>query len=560
VTATADRTTEVRIEFDVEAEMRDGVVLCSDVYRPGAAESRPGTAESPVVLIRTPYGRQFFLMDAVSLSRSGFVVVVQDVRGRGGSDGEWYPFQHEGRDGFDSVEWAARLPGSTGRIALSGASYMAMAAVLAAAEQPPSLAAVSAVSVGIDPRNGLVARDGAFELGLQASWQSFLADDVIARAARAGTPFAPDAIRRAMQARELGRDDIPVHPLVEFGGFAESGLSRYFPDVAAHFEEAAPSSIDFAAVDVERIQVPVLCVGGWYDIYTADVLDLHRRLRAAGVVTELVMGPWTHSEYPGLFPAPEPYPGSSRLDDRGTTLPDRITQWFARWLSRDGDEGAAVTWYTTGDNRWEQAPEWPPPVATSSLYLAPGGSLAPNIAPSGESRFSYDPLDPVPTLGGNLLGTAALPQGRVEQNPIEGRDDVLTFDGAVLTEPVTVSGPVSVEVWMSSTAPSTDLVARLCDVDDRGRSVNIVDGITRIRQLSATEPTRVVVDLWSTSHTFLPGHRIRLDVTSSSFPRWDPNLNTGAPAATTSESKVAEQAIWHGGDTPSRVTLPVREP
>jgi putative CocE/NonD family hydrolase len=553
----------VAIELDAPARMRDGTVLRADVYRPH------GDGPWPTLLARLPYGKHEWAMmewlDPLAAARAGFMVVVQDTRGRFASEGEWTPLAHERADGFDTVEWAARLPGSNGRVGMFGCSYLGSAQWMAAVEQPPSLAAIAPGLTWCEPLDGLHARGGALELGLMAPWSLEMAAGLLPRLALS------EAERRQRLETLIDDYDALVAsgyqqlPLTELAPLLRAGA----PDLGGLRMQREPHVAEWTRVAGlhDRVTVPSLNVGGWHDLFIQGTLDNYAAMAALGRPARLIVGPWTHKAFAdpigelsfGMRARRLGGPSHPEGDLTGVQL-----AWFRRHLApadagadaREPDE-PPVRIFVMGRNRWRDERAWPPVRARSERWFLSGdGALRPG-APRGDDRpseFRYDPGDPVPTHGGALLMAPSFPLGPLDQARIEARPDVLLFTSAPLERELEVTGRVRVVLHAESSAPSTDWVARLCDVHPDGRSYNVCDGIARVAQ-GADAPGRVEVDLWSTSIAFLAGHRLRVHVTSSSFPRWDRNLNTGDQRAP--RMAVARQRVHHDAERPSWIELPV---
>jgi uncharacterized protein len=551
----------VTVQFDVPARMRDGVTLRANVYRP------EGDGPWPTLLTRLPYDKDDYelltWMDPTQVAREGFLVVVQDTRGRFGSDGEWSPFQYERQDGYDTVEWAARLPGSNGRVGMFGLSYFGNTQWMAAVEQPPSLGAISPALTWSDPLDGLFARGGALELGLTVPWTLLMG---FAHLGRLGlehqeleqrlTAMMDDYDRLA----EDGYWDLPVTDMAVLrrNAMPELGVIRQLDE---------PAILDWCNVAGmhERVTVPTFHTAAWHDIFIQGMLDSYMAMAALGRPARLVVGPWHHLTFVdaigeqcyGVRSARLGAPAHPEGDWRDMQL-----AWLRRHLQRDaapaqGDEQAPVRLFVMGRNVWRDETSWPLERAREERwFLHAGGKLSPAApdAQAAPSAFSYDPADPVPTLGGQTVMAAAFPPGPYDQARVEARPDVLVFSSEPLQRELEVTGRVRVVLHAHSSAASTDWVARLCDVHPDGRSFNLCDGIVRVSE-GADALRRVEIDLWSTSNVFLAGHRLRVHVTSSSFPRWDRNLNTGDQR--TARWEVARQQIHHDGEHASWIELPV---
>jgi len=572
---TPNQPQAVTVDLDVPAPMRDGTVLRANIYRPA------GEGRWPVLLTRLPYGKDLPLgsaiLDPVQAARRGYVVIVQDTRGCGVSDGDFYPFRTEADDGVDTVAWAAALPYSDGQVGMYGASYFGFTQWAAAVRQPPALKAMVPFITWADALDGQAARGGAFEFGISASWTLGMGLGQLFRRYGQDPPALGAAVAAwAAELDALGTTGYASLPLAEF-----APLRR--PEVAPIFFDGLAAPLDraqepFATTTVlgkhDRVDVPTLNIGGWYDIFLAGTIANYQAMRAQGKPSKLLIGPWTHGNQGN--PIGERTFGfgaqagliALRMDLRGLQL-----RWFDHWL-KGLDTGmlaeAPITLFVMGANVWRNEREWPLARAVETpWYLRAGGVLSPE-RPGDEpsDRYDYDPADPTPTRGGALLMTPEYPAGPYDQRAIEARPDVLTYVSAPLERDTEVTGPITVRLWAVSSAPDTDFVARLTDVSPDGRSFNVTDGIVRARYrgLAAGEPPspiepgqayEYVIDLWATSNVFLAGHRIGFQVTSSCFPRWDRNPNTGHPIGVDAELRVAHQEILHDRQHPSHVMLPL---
>jgi putative CocE/NonD family hydrolase len=548
---------DVTIEHDVPATMRDGVVLRADVYRP------TGDGPWPVLLTRLPYGKNMPMLaaftDPVGKARRGFLVVVQDTRGRYASDGEWDPFTFESDDGYDTIRWAAALPGSNGSVGMFGGSYFGNTQWMAALAKPPELKAISPMITWSDPDDGLFARGGARELGITVPWSLMQGIDTLLRR-HADDPMAQGQALMALvgdldATASTTYWELPAdrHPAFERHGLPELGFerSRREPEWSAACRVAGRHA---------EIDMPSLNFGGWYDIFSQGTLDNYAAMRAAGRPANLVMGPWSHTGTTGyLGDVNFGLAASAELLGFRGRFADLELGWLRSRLA-PGDDPAQpelppVLLYVMGINQWREEQEWPLARAVDTdLYLRAGHRLAFDAPDAGEGAdgYGYDPADPVPTTGGALLMSNEFPPGPLDQAAVEARPDVLVYTSDPLAEDLEVTGRVRAHLTAATDAPTTDWVVRLCDVDTEGVSRNIVDGIVRA-VATPGEFTAQAVDLWSTSHVFLAGHRIRVQVTSSNFPRWDRNLNTGDGT----RSQIAHQQIAHDATRPSRIVLPV---
>ncbi|MEH0417359.1 CocE/NonD family hydrolase [Streptomyces sp. B21-083] len=554
---------EIRIEFDVPAEMRDGTVLRADVYRPG------GTGPWPVLLARLPYGKQTPMMgvvlDPLAAARRGFMVVIQDTRGRFASEGEWEPWTYEGSDGYDTVRWAAALPGANGSVGMIGGSYFGNTQWMAALSKPPELKAFAPMITWSDPEDGLWTRGGAIELGITAPWTLLQGADTLIRRHRTDLDGLVSGVTGLVRDLDgLARGGYGELPAGRFPAFARHDLPELGYERSRREPEWARSCT--VAGRHDEVDLPTFQLGGWYDIFTQGTLDNFTAMRRAGRSATLIMGPWTHTNWQHVvgdvnfgFAAHSDFMGM-----RGR-VHDLQFDWFQRLLGDGGGEApepdtGKVLLFVMGVNQWREETEWPLSRAVGTdFHLRAGGRLtqqSPSTAEQPE-EFAYDPMDPAPTTGGALLMTDEFRAGPLDQTAVEAREDVLVFTTEPLAEDLEVTGRVRVVLFAATDGPSTDWVARLCDVDEDGVSLNVTDGIVRVRAATPGEAAEHVVDLWSTSIVFRAGHRIRVQVTSSNFPRWDRNLNTGEPEETATTARVAHQQVFHDPARPSRIVLPV---
>lgn len=539
--------------------MRDGVALATTVCLPA------GPGPFPTVLVRTAYNRVPMVRQGVQFAERGLAFVAQDCRGRYDSGGEWYPFVHEAEDGADTLAWLGRQPWCNGRVGMYGDSYLAATQFYAALADPGYLCAINPRFMAGDCWKRAYYCDGAFSLGLTWSWLAF---ETSARTSEADLMplFDVPGILRSL----------PIGAMDEASG---AGVVAAYRDYVMHSCYDEHWERLNVRAQFGRVRVPVLLIGGWYDYYAGETFANFLALREQAATSELrdshrvLMGPWTHGIGGSSVLGEMDFGPQAQAEDDAT----------ARWLEcllrggRPADfQQAPIRLFVMGANQWRDEYEWPPARArTLKLYLRAGGRLSPD--PPGDEPpdgYDYDPADPVPTLGGNHsigpynpgLYEMALP-GPYDQRPVEARDDVLVFTSEVLDRDTEVTGPVVVSLHAASSAPDTDFVARLTDVYPNGRSINITEGVLRARFRENVwgvprllEPGRAyefTLDLQATSNLFRRGNRIRLDVTSSCFPLWDRNLNTGEDWGTDVGMQVAHQTILHDREHPSHVRLSV---
>jgi predicted acyl esterase len=497
--------------------MRDGVKLATNIYLPD------GEGPWPVVLMRTPYGKDLMGGGSASWTRAGFAFVVQDCRGKGKSEGAYRPFMDDPTDGYDTVEWAGRQKWSTGRVGMFGASAMGITANLAAMMNPPHLAATFVMVARSSIYHQSAFMGGVFRKELNEIWL-----------------------------RRQGAIDVLEETFKHnvYDGFYDIG------ETALHWH---------------RVRVPSYNYGGWYDIFSQGNIDnFIGQQREGGALAagnqKLMMGPWGHGKIEEVA-----YPANSVVNAN-----DEAARWFEYWL-KGKDNGIMdeppVKYYVMGDptdqkspgNEWRTAAGWPVAAKTASYFLQPGGGLSTRLASEQESKttYAYDPKNPVPTIGGSNLN---IKKGPMDQRAVGNRKDLLKFTTAALDSPVEMTGRVVVELWVESDAPDTDFMAKLIDVYPDGSERLVLDSAFRARFregfnrevfMKKGEVYKLTLDLWSTSIIFNKGHRIAIHVTSSNDPRFDPNPNTGKPLRADAETRVANNTVHHDGAHPSRALLPV---
>ncbi len=568
----AAQSLPVRVEPDAPAKMRDGVTLRADIYHPN------GEGKFPVLLKRTPYNKMGSLHEvdfAYKAASHGYVVVIQDVRGRYTSEGEWYPFVHEIEDGYDTVEWAAALPYSDGRVGMWSGSYVGATQVLAAISHPPHLAGICPVVTASNYHDGWTYQGGAFEQWFNQSWTTGLSQDTLLR-----------SIQKASNAR-LGESVLPLtdYPIYNLSspGMIDANAKNfapYFLDWLAH-----PAYDDYwKRVSIEEhypdIRVPALHIAAWYDIFLGGSLRNYEGLRRHAGTEEARKGQQllvtVGGHAGGGRKIGEVDYGVELLKFEETEITLRWYDFLFKGVQNDFASGKPVKIFVMGRNEWREESDWPPADAKRRRYFlhsqgaanssSGNGSLS-TSAPGAETadKFIYDPATPVPTVGGPLCCDGAhLAPGPMDQRIVEGRKDVLIYSSAPLDHDLEVTGPVRLEFFASSSTVDTDFTAKLVDVSPDGTAINLTEGILRARYRESQEtatplvPGKVyplAIDLWATSNLFHAGHRIRLEITSSNFPRFDRNLNNGGSAATSSTMVPATNIILHDSGHPSALIL-----
>ncbi len=584
----ARETISIQVEKDVPVAMRDGTVLMTDVYRPAAAD------RFPVLLQRTPYNKELgglalVQTDVFRAVRRGYAVVIQDCRGRYRSDGDFRPFVQEIADGYDAVEWCGAQPWSDGSVGMFGTSYVGATQWLAAIAAPPSLRAIVPAFTASDYYEGWTYQGGAFQWGFMCNWVlPFLTTaDLLRRNEREGVDDFDAWRDRLIAAIDGNPETAKILPLSEVP--VSKDWTPYFFEWMAH-----PSRDSFwqeRSIEErhDQVQVPALNIAGWYDIFLDGSLRNFTGVQELGATdaarngSRLLLGPWTHTTPPlaqsgavdfGANAGQSLMPLSMDID--GATL-----RFFDYWL-KGIDDGvsseAPVQLFVMGEDVWRTENEWPLARAVETDYFLSSGGNANSIAGDGElvndapgddrpDVFLYDPFHPVPTFGGQLCCyPSTLPPGAYDQRPVEMRPDVLVYATPPLDEDTEVTGPVRLHLWAATSAADTDFTAKLVDIYPDGYARNLTDGIIRARYRQGTDTPRPItpgeiyeyaIDLWATSNLFRAGHRIALEVSSSNFPRFDRNLNTGAALGADAAMRPAIQTVFHDAERPSRLVLPI---
>lgn len=533
--------------YHQRVRMRDGVELATDVYLP-AAEGK-----FPTLLVRDIYtngssaNRQQYAKFATS---NGYAFVFQSARGRYDSDGHWYPYFQEIPDGDDTLSWIADQPWSNGKVGMFGSSYLASVQWLAALNRNPALVAIApAMSPGNYYRD-VAYPGGAFSLLSRARWGIGLVGS------RTNMGFPVDWVG--------GIDHLPLDTLAQSVGFDV----RHFQDWLDHPSYDAywkPLNLEARAPEMA---VPALNIGGWYDVFLRSTIGSYKTMTEEAATESarngqrMIIGPWPH--------------GWNRSgqngdlnfgDDALIDIESILLEWFDYWM-KDGPApaGAPIRLFVMGENVWRDENEWPLARAQNqSLYLHADGSLSDAAPEPGTNtlKYSYDPADPVPTLGGNIMEPTL--RGPYDQASLDERKDILRFVTEPFTELTEITGPISAELYAASSASDTDFMAKLIVVKPNGMAFNLVDGVIRARYRAGFESPELIepgqvykyqIDMWATSYVLSPGDSLRLDVTSSNFPRLARNLNTGAPFAKTTEMKVARQELHLSERYPSHIVLP----
>ena len=569
----AQSASGIVIERNVAMQTRDGVTLKADIFRPA------GDGSFPVLLQRTPYNKDNATTFALKAVARGFMVVVQDVRGRYTSEGEWYTFEHEGNDGYDAVEWAAALPHSNGKVGMFGGSYVGATQMLAAISHPPHLAGICPVVTASNYHENWTYQGGALEQWFDESWTSGLAQDTLNRRIH-------DDTNALVGDSALPLTEYPIFNVqpVNNGTELTHAFAQYFLDWLAH-----PTFDDYWkqwAIDrnYANIQVPALTIAAWYDIFQGGSLLNYEGLRdhagnpAARSNQRLLVTIGGHAGSGQKIGDVDFGTAAKEYDEDALTL-DWYDYLFLGKQNQFSDPAHPVRIFVMGQDEWRNEAAWPLARAKATRYFlhsagkantdtGDGALTASGSGGSGADTFTYDPADPVPTTGGPLCcDSQHLGPGPRDQKAVESRQDVLIYSTPPLDQDLEVTGPVTLDLYAKSSAVDTDFTAKLVDVWPNGFAQNLTEGILRasFRESTLGDPKPVTpgqvyeykIDLWSTSNVFKKGHRIRLEVSSSNFPRFDRNLNTGKSAATSSDFVKATNTVLHDADHPSALILPV---
>jgi putative CocE/NonD family hydrolase len=587
---------------DVMLAARDAVLLATDIYRP-ATGSVAAPERLPVLLHRTPYDKSEAATVAIAetLAKHGYVVLVQDTRGRHHSQGVFEKYySYDAYDGYDTVEWAAKQPFSNGKVGMYGTSYAAHTQADAAKLAPPHLRALLLNMGGMSNAwDHSVRYDGAFEMGRQLTWAwSQALDD------------AKDPVTKGMLSKEdvnAWYSALPIRKGLSPLSIAPN-YERYYLDEAtrsdydAHWDTLGMQWEKFYG---QTADVPMMHVGGWYDIYLRGTIENWRRLGALKKSPmRLVIGPWTHHGNTATFAGDVDFGAAAAIKDFDTNFhlawfdyhlkgikTAAATQAPVRYFlmgTGDGHKDAAGRLYHGGE--WRESQAWPPAEARAQIfYLHADGSLnvrAPSSPEAAATVFQFDPAHPVPTIGGGVSKRlkdgaydqrerADMPGSRPPYLPLRARSDVLVFESEILKQDAVLAGPVEVTLYAASTATDTDFTAKLIDVYPpsadfpTGFDMNLTDGIVRASYRDHSETRQalvpgkiysIVVRPFDTANVVKKGHRIRLDISSSNFPRFDVNPNTGEPLGLSRSLKTAENSIYHDPAHPSAVKLYLMPP
>jgi putative CocE/NonD family hydrolase len=563
--------------------MRDGTALATSVWLPKSGSS------FPTLLVRTPYGSEMMSIFAppspniFRLMREGYAVVIQECRGTFKSDGIFVPHVHELDDGSDTLDWIVAQPWCDGNIGTYGSSYLGMVQWDMASTGHTALKAI-APSVAPADRylSPWYSSGGAFSPGALV-WGALMTLNKVGRELERGQGDPGAMVAMASMMLDISGLKTRV-PLLD-----QPLLREHMPwlvDTAlGHPERDAAWDSSISVESPAKIRTPALIIGGWYDLFIGETLRTYTELRLKGATADvrdgqyLVIGPWAHSMngllamYPDRIFGPTATVEASGLHDAHISFFDHYLKGTSAKLDRP-----RVRLFVMGIDQWRDEVEWPlPDTIYTDFHLSGDGpantasgagtlSAGPSINEQKDS-FLYDPRRPVPTLGGTGLALLEW-DGAADQSPLHERDDVLVFKSEVLTEAIEVTGPVKCHLFVSSSAIDTDFTAKLVDVHPDGRAIILCDGIQRMRyRNSLTDPQfmvpgkiyEITIDMIGTANVFLPGHRVMVEISSSNFPRYDRNSNTGGVIAAEDESRMvaAVNTLHRGRQHPSRIVLPI---
>ncbi len=562
---------EVQVERRVPIPMADGTILRADVYRPAKPGRYPALVERVAyeVAERCQYSGEYY-------ASRGYVVVGQNVRGRFNSDGDFAPFRDDAwgnhRDGYDTILWIAKQPWSNGAVGMLDGSYSGGTQYLLAPTQPPPLKALFVREGMSDIYRDFTFRGGAYQLALHRGWAINETLSPIQQDQSSEMVTVRLRLEGAIQHIEQWYSHLPLRSCPPLEGIAD----WYFEDLSHPDDGAYWWPINLSQ-HFHEVDVPIMHLGGWFDCFLDSTLRCFQGIQAYGetensrVSQKLIIGPWIHG--PGRV-------GASNVGDLDFgaeatfDLSAYRLQWYDYWLkgATGALDGSPVRLFLMGANRWINAETWPiPGIIYQPLYLRAGTGQTSSSLNNGNlsfeqphedetpASFLYDPMNPVESL----LTYPHL--GPKDHRPVEGK--MLTYTLPLLEHDLIVIGPVKAILYAKSSAPDTDWIVRLCDVWPDGRSMSVCDGILRARYRSSFlqpelmqpgQAYRFEIDLWATAQVFQAGHQLRIEVTSSDFPRYDRNMNTGEPFGSEVQGQVAHNVLFHDQEHASHILLPVK--
>ncbi len=562
----------MRVMKNIMVPMNDGVKLATDIYTP------ENMTTGPVLIARTPYNKDFMDEHVMKFAEHGYIVIVQDVRGRYSSEGKFNPHAHEKEDGLTNIQWINAQKWCNGHIGTFGASYLGGTQWLTAVNNPEGLDAMITEVTFDDTYEGMTYQSGAKILH-DLRW--------------AAASIIPDAVRRAeeetgiKETRPLPDVDtvlealpMAAHPMMDdYGLFYKEWLANNTQ--GDYWKKTAPNQ------GYDNVHVPVLNISGWYDIFVPSTLRNYMGMKKEGPTEEvrnnqyLIMGPWTHMNFTGVFPEIDYGEQASSLN---MGLMDIKLRWYDKWMKGLDvvPMPTHVKVFVMGANRWQDEEDWPIPRTEYKPYYIDSKGKA--NSSSGDGRLSttepvssnnehvdtytYDPLEPTPTVGGQVILPGENAMGPRDQQEMEKRSDVLVYTTEPLDKDVEVIGPVTMHLYASTKTLDTDFTAKLVDVNPDGRAFLLTDGIVRGRFREGTDeevlltPDTVyefVIDMGATANLFKKGHQIRLEIASANFPKFNRNSNTGGdiPNEKAEEYRTTINSVYHSKLYPSKLILPI---
>lgn len=528
------QTHKIEVMHDIPIPMSDGVVLFADRYAPRS------DIRLPTILIRTPYGRKglFSLLNVLPYAERGYQVLIQSCRGTAGSGGDFRYARHEHDDGLATLTWMKQQEWFSGEFAMLGASYLGFVQWAIAADVGPELKAIIPQITSSD-FNLFRFQGGSFNLETSLNWSSMMTE-------QAATGMQLRSILLSFRQNRLLERAYSYLPLGEADRIVVHKPSLSFREHISH----EPTDDYWKPVDfssrLAEINAPAYLMGGWYDLFLDWQLKDYQALRKAGKQPYLLIGPWTHISF----------------NNNGIIVRQSLAWLDTHVKGKQGElDEMPVLLYIMGANKWRHFADWPPAADTERWYLQANGELAPTLPTDSQpDTYRYDPANPTPAVGGNSLG-AAKHMGPKDNRALEARDDVLVYTSPVLEQDMEIIGPVTAELYVRSSLEYTDFFARLCVVEESGKSINLCDGILRLTPGSVTpEPDgslHIFIEVWPTAYHFRKGQRIRVQVSSGAHPRFVRNSGSGEPLATGTKLIVADQTVYHDPEHPSAILLPV---
>ncbi len=548
------------IEKNISCTLSDGTILRADVYRPNTE------SEYPVLMLRLPYDKEtprYYdeYLEVPRMVEAGYVVILQDVRGRFASEGEFFPCIHEAQDGYESVEWAANLPYSNGKVGLFGMSYHGYTQLAAATERPPSLKAIAPVMTSGDLLGGFVGKED--EATTSSKLQTWVLGSMLEDQLKRKGTFNQEAF-------DLYYENIAEWlshaPADDWKPIKDLDADSYYFDLINDTLPAEWKKETNLLDKIPGVTIPALFIGGWFDALLNTTLEVYAHY---GGEKMLWIGPWTHEEMTGrcgerFFPHAKTNIGVDHVKD-----PTEIhIEWFDKWLKdKPMSMEKPVHLYLMEENRWEAydllpvnngivEDEWfLHSQGASQTREGDGRLMKHSLANETESKMKLDPQHPVPTRGGGSL-IAGNESGMFDMGDIQDREDVLVYTSAPLDEDYPIRGTIRAQLWMSAQTELVDIALRITDVDPEGRPYNIVDSFHREKLNVVGEPFCMEVDIGTTAYTLKKGHQLRLDMAASNAPLYDINLNNGKTTKTHTSGKVAFESIFHGGNKHSAIFVP----